>query len=65
MEDETRAAFSRLQSHCARLARDASRDNVAHVIRELQSIQCAEVMQNLQEYVLFPLRVIIKKNQAK
>ena len=65
MEAQISVAFSRLQPLCVRLAREHTRDNIAVVIRELESIECTEVMQQLQEYVLFPLRLILKQPEKR
>ncbi len=65
MDANISAAFARLQPVCARLARDRSRDNVAAVAQEVAQIECAEVLQSLQEYILFPLRVILKENKHR
>ena len=65
MEAQISAAFSRLQPLCVRLAREHTRDNITVVMRELENIECTEVMQQLQEYVLFPLRLILKQPEQK
>ena len=65
MDAQISAAFSRLQPLCVRLAREHTRDNVTMVMRELESIECKEVMQQLQEYVLFPLRLILKQPEQR
>ena len=65
MEEQISSAFSRLQPHCVRLAKQHTRDNVTMVMREIEKIECTEVMQQLQEYVLFPLRIIIKQSQDR
>ena len=65
MDAQISAAFSRLQTLCVRLAREHTRHNVTTVMRELESIECTEVMQQLQEYVLFPLRLILKQPEQR
>ena len=65
MDVQISAAFSRLQPLCVRLAKEHTRDNVTMVMRELETIECKEVMQQLQEYVLFPLRLILKQPEKR
>ena len=65
MDEQISAAFSKLQPLCVRLAKEHTRDNVTAVMKEIEVIECTEVNQQLQEYVLFPLRLILKQPQQK
>ncbi|XP_053379957.1 TELO2-interacting protein 1 homolog [Mercenaria mercenaria] len=52
-------AFSLLKPFCVTLTKEHSRENIAKLFTALQSVDIL-FLQDLQEYVIFPLRVILK-----
>ncbi|XP_046554923.1 uncharacterized protein LOC124264231 [Haliotis rubra] len=46
-------AFDKLRPVCVRLTKEQTSENVLEVLQNVRSVQ-AEVLQDLQEYVLFP-----------
>ncbi|XP_052284808.1 TELO2-interacting protein 1 homolog [Dreissena polymorpha] len=52
-------AFSRLKPFCVQLTREHTRENIAKLFTALQSVDIV-YLQDLQEYVIFPLRIILK-----
>ncbi|XP_060595560.1 TELO2-interacting protein 1 homolog [Ruditapes philippinarum] len=52
-------AFSLLKPFCVTLTKDHTRENIAKLFTALQSVDIL-FLQDLQEYVIFPLRIILK-----
>lgn len=52
--------FETFQPICVRLAKEHTRENVQTLIKALDEANTGG-MQELQEYVLFPLRIILKQ----
>ncbi|WAR14791.1 TTI1-like protein [Mya arenaria] len=53
-------AFSRLKPYCVQLTREHTRENIAELFNALQAVDNV-FLQDLQEYVIFPLRIILKQ----
>ena len=51
--------FGLLKPVCVQLTKDHSRANISNLFTALRSVDIV-FLQDLQEYVLFPLRVILK-----
>ena len=51
--------FSLLKPVCVQLTKDHSRTNISNLFTALRTVDIV-FLQDLQEYVLFPLRVILK-----
>ncbi|KAI8488336.1 TEL2-interacting protein 1 [Branchiostoma belcheri] len=62
MSESTKEAFRRLRPVCVRLTKEQTVENVLELRRSLEDIS-GEDLQQLQEYALFPLRILLKQNQ--
>ena len=58
-------AFRRFQPLCVKLTREHTADNVQALYNMLQTPTNPSVLQQLQEYILFPLRIILKQSKNK
>ncbi|XP_069120826.1 TELO2-interacting protein 1 homolog [Argopecten irradians] len=54
--------FERLRPICVQLTREHTRENVSALSKALNGLE-RKYMQELQEYVLFPLRIILKQEK--
>ena len=61
---ELQEAFRILRPLCVTLTTDHTKENVASLQQCCENIN-GKVLQNLQEYVLFPLRLILKQPKHK
>ncbi|KAL4220850.1 TEL2-interacting protein 1 [Mactra antiquata] len=52
-------AFTLLKPYCVTLTKDHTRENIAKLFSALRSVNLV-FLQDLQEYVIFPLRIILK-----
>ena len=64
LSEGVQSAFKRLQPICAALAQEHSRKNVILLHRVIQETDPLFINE-LQEYVLFPLRLIVKKSETR
>ncbi|XP_052760793.1 TELO2-interacting protein 1 homolog [Mya arenaria] len=60
MDSRRSEAFSRLKPYCVQLTREHTRENIAELFNALQAVDNV-FLQDLQEYVIFPLRIILKQ----
>ena len=61
MEEELSSAFATLRPICVRLTKEHSRENVATLHSAIKQITTPAAIQQLQEYIIFPLRIILKQ----
>ena len=61
---EIHEAFERLRPICVQLTREHNRANVTKLREALIGVK-GQALQQLQEYILFPLRLILKQSAVK
>ncbi|XP_078696287.1 TELO2-interacting protein 1 homolog [Branchiostoma floridae x Branchiostoma belcheri] len=64
MSESTKEAFRRLRPVCVRLTKEQAVENVLELRRSLEETS-GEDLQQLQEYALFPLRILLKQKQSR
>ena len=57
--------FERFKPVCVKLLREHTLENVVELHRVLQEPVDPEILQKIQEYILFPLRLIQKQSPNK
>ena len=64
MDETTKEAFRILRPVCVELTKDQSRENVKKLSTLIQEVKKSD-LQELQEYILFPLRIILKQSKSR